>query len=387
MTLLNDLAAWLTAPATESADMADLFLGFANRLAARGLPVWRMSMAIELLHPEDSGPFFIWLEGSLQQVDTGRKDDLVTKGYLNSPVQTVNETGQPFRRRIGSEPEGMPLVEELRQAGATDYYMLPLPFLDKTRTAAISYATRAAGGFDDATLRDMDVAARLLSPFVEREVLRRIAVDLLTAYVGRIAGERVFEGQIERGDVQTVAAAIWVCDLRDFTRMTDALPLQDTIDLLNGWFESTGGAVEAAGGEILKFMGDGLLAVFPIADNAATTCDAAYDAALQAAAALDALNAERRKVGGEALRFGLALHRGVVAFGNIGTRRRLDFTAIGPAVNHASRLEELTKQVGRPILASAAFAETTTRPLVGLGGHTLRGAAWPVDVFALPCVP
>lgn len=365
------------------ADLPGLFADFCAVLVRGGLPVWRASLSLETLHPEQSGASLTWMEGALEQRERARAGVLTHPSYLNSPMRVVDETNRPFRRRlVGAHPD-MPLLEELQGQGGTDYYIFPLPFLDTTRTAAMSFATRAAGGFAEDDIAWLTRAGRLLSPYAERTVLRRISVDLLAAYLGPAAGERVYHGQVERGEVRTIAAAVWFCDLRDFTRISERLPRRDVIDVLNRWFDAMGGAVEACGGEILKFMGDGLLAVFPIDGDARAVCDRALEAALRAEANMQALNAELRAAGGEALGFGLALHLGEIEFGNIGTRQRLDFTAIGPTVNHASRLQELTKSVGHPIVASSAFAAAAGRRLRPLGSHLLRGVDGAVEIHAL----
>jgi adenylate cyclase len=217
---------------------------------------------------------------------------------------------------------------------------------------------------------------------MERRVLRRIAVDLLDVYVGRNAGERVFEGRIERGHAETIRAAIGFCDLRGFTALSESEPREVVIEALNAWFDCVAAAVDPRGGEILKFLGDGMLVIFALGEDEAGACDRALDAALEAVAAVGALNEARAAQGLWPLAFGSALHVGEVAYGNVGSRTRLDFTVIGPAVNHASRLQDLTKQLDRPILLSGDFAARTRRPLAPLGEHRLRGMAAPVPVYA-----
>jgi adenylate cyclase len=373
------LVDWLAERAVAPGGLPAFFAELCERLAAAGVPVWRATLGLERLHPEESGSTVIWRDGSLTREVRPRAGILTSDAYLRSPTRVVDETGRPFRRRLAAEGDlGMPLLEELRAEGATDYVMLPLAFVDTTRTAVVSFATKAPGGFADAAVAALDLAARLASPYFERAVLRKIAVDLLAAYLGPAAGRRVFDGHVERGDVETVTAAVWFCDLRGFTALSERLPRREVIALLNRFFDATGGAVEDHGGEILKFMGDGLLAVFPVEGDAGVTCARALDAAAAAGRAVEALAAE----GGPALRFGLALHLGEVEFGNVGTRHRLDFTVIGPAVNHASRLEALTKDLGEPVLASAAFARAAARPMRRLGSFALRGVQGEVEVFA-----
>jgi adenylate cyclase len=226
------------------------------------------------------------------------------------------------------------------------------------------------------------MAARIWSSIAERWVLRHIALDLLAHYLGRAPAERVYAGQIERGDVTRIEAAILICDLRGFTSMTDRAQHGEIVTLLNRWFEVVGAAIGEHRGDILKFMGDGLLTVFPLEESRAATCDRALDAALAALAGTETLNGNLAREERVPLAFGIGLHWGEVEFGNIGTRDRLDFTVIGPAVNLASRLQELTKIVGTPILASADFAAATNRTLHGLGGRRVRGLGGGVEVFA-----
>jgi adenylate cyclase len=201
--------------------------------------------------------------------------------------------------------------------------------------------------------------------------------------LGRGPAERVYAGQIERGDVTRIEAAILICDLRNFTAMTDNAQHGEIVTLLNRWFEAIGTAIGAHRGDILKFMGDGLLAVFPLEESRNATGDRALDAALAALAGTDALNQALAQEGRPSLAFGIGLHWGELEFGNIGTRDRLDFTVIGPAVNLASRLQDLTKIVGTPILASADFAAATNRTLHGLGGRRVRGLSGGIEVFSV----
>jgi adenylate cyclase len=380
-TLLAELAAWLVEATETKLSPPERFDGYCRRLRA-ALPLSRISLILETLHPEDSGIRATWQEGALDRQEMPRAGIATSSAYLNSPVYIVDETNQPFRWRAGEPTQGMELLDELATEGTTDYLILPLPFQDTTRTAAMSFATRVPGGFDDAAVAMLRQAAALYSPSAERAMLRRIAVDLLAAYLGGDAGRQVYEGRIDRGDVETLTAAILFADLRGFTAMSERLPRGLVIDLLNRWFEVLGDAIDAQGGEILKFMGDGLLAVFRVGGDARETCGRALDAALAAHDGTARLTAELAAEGRDPIACGLALHLGEVAFGNIGTRQRLDFTVIGPAVNHASRLQGLTKELGEPVLASAAFAVASGRELRPLGSHGLRGVAEPVEVFA-----
>ena len=395
--ILGRLAAWLARCAlgetgTDAAgrslnnigalDFPELFAGFCSRVDASVAPLWRSSLGLEVLNPELSGSQLIWLEGSLNRTEIGRAGMSGREDYLKSPIYVVDTTNKPYRWHAADPIPDMEVIARLAGQGMTDYFVMPLPFQDASRTSTLSFATRAPGGFSDLDLERLAMAARLWTPYAERWVLRHIALDLLAHYLGRAPAERVYAGQIERGDVSTIEAAILICDLRGFTAMTDRSERGAIVALLNRWFEHIGAAIQGQRGDILKFMGDGLLAVFPVEGDRAATCDRALDAALDALARTEALNAELAAEATAPLRFGIGLHWGEVEFGNIGTRDRLDFTVIGPAVNLASRLQDLTKAVASPVLASAEFAAASSRDLRHLETRQLRGLAAEIAVYA-----
>lgn len=382
---LPELSTWLVEEIEAKRPIPELFESFCALLTHRGLPVWRASLGLEALHPEESGSLVVWRDGVLDRKPSiARAGVLTNPSYLNSPTYLVDQSEKPFRWRVPAASGALPLIDELAAEGMTDYVMLPLPTLDSTRSAVASFATRVPGGFDEAALAELSAASRLITPLAERMILRQIADNLLQAYLGKGSGYRVYRGQIERGDVETITAAILISDLRGFTALSESLPRRQVVALLNRWFDVIGAAIEAQDGEILKFLGDGLLAVFPVGAGAAPNivCDRALQAALDAASGCERLNAELAGEGRPPLRFGLALHLGEVEFGNVGTRQRLDFTVIGPAVNHASRIEGATKTLGEPLVASAAFAAATRLPMKALGMLGLRGIEEPVALFA-----
>jgi adenylate cyclase len=379
-----DLQTWLIAQITAKPSLDVLFDGFCKKLVHQGLPIWRANIGLETLHPEDIGFSLLWVDGALRDrgFSRSRPGILTSSDYLNSPAKYVDDTNQPFRWRLGEDARGMEIIADLKAEGATEYTMLPLIFQDTYRSASISFATKAPGGFADAGFAALQFATTLISPLCERIALRRVALDALTVYLGATAAQRAYSGQIERGDVRTIRAAILIADLRGFTLLSDRLARRDMVELLDRWFGVMGAAIEAEGGDILKFMGDGLLAVFPIEDDPADSCARALAAAKRTIAGTAALNEELAAEGKTALRFGLALHAGDVEFGNIGATRRIDFTVIGPAVNHASRLQDLTKVLQTPLVVSDVFVDTLGRRLRSLGSHVLRGVREPVEVFA-----
>lgn len=360
----------------------DLFAGYCTRLAEWICPLWRCTLGLEVLNPELSGSQLIWRDGALTRTEIDRAGVMSRSDYLKSPIYVVDTTNRPFRWR---KPEALPdmeIIQRFQEFGLTDYFAMPLPFQDATRTCVMTFASTGDGGFSALDLERLQMAARIWSSVAERWLLRHIALDLLAHYLGRVPSERVYAGQIERGDVTRIEAAILICDLRGFATMTDRAQPGEIVTLLNRWFEVIGAAIGTHRGDILKFMGDGLLAVFPLDGSRSETCNRALDAALAALAGTEALNGQLAQEGRAPLAFGIGLHWGEVEFGNIGTRDRLDFTVIGPAVNLASRLQDLTKIVGTPILASADFAAATNRTLHGLGGRRVRGLSGGIEVFA-----
>jgi adenylate cyclase len=384
MQALDGLGRWLADRAPHH-ELGELFSGFCRDIVGRGLPIWRASLSLEVLHPELGGWLHVWTDEALTIRESARAGIAQSPAYLNSPVKIVDETDATFRRRLDAPCPDMPLLEELRLLGATDYVIFPLPFLDRTRTAAMAFATQQENGFEPKELDALEMAARLFSPYAERHVLRRIAIDLLDTYVGPRTGSRIIEGRVERGEVEQIEAAIWFTDLRGFTSFSEEAAITEVVSTLNAWFEAMGVVIEEHGGEILKFIGDAVLAIFPSAEQGReAACRQALAAAEEFCHRTDAINVERATQGHAPLAFGFALHFGEVAYGNVGAPRRLDFTVIGPAVNRASRLQELAKQLDRRLVLSRAFARALDQPLVDLGCHELRDVPQPQQVFTLP---
>jgi adenylate cyclase len=300
----------------------------------------------------------------------------------------VYGTGLALRRRLAAAdcPADFAILDEFRAEGITDYLVSPLRFTNGEIHVA-TWSTRRPGGFTDAQLAGIEKIVPPLARLTEIYVLRRTASNLLDAYVGHQAGERILAGQIRRGDSEAIRAAIWLSDMRGFTALSDALPPAGLIALLNRYFDCQVPAITGHGGEILKFIGDGLLAIFPVGGEpgaAPAACAAALAAAREARSRIAAMDGLTVPEDGERPRFGLALHLGEVLFGNIGGGNRLDFTCIGPAVNLAARIEELTAATGCAILASGEFAGHCAEPLARLGTFRLRGFAAQQAVFGLP---
>jgi adenylate cyclase len=250
--------------------------------------------------------------------------------------------------------------------------------------------TNAPEGFSDAEIASVGAVMPILAMIVDSHEWHRLAKSLLEIYLGEDAGRQVLGGSVRRGQATTIAAAIWFCDLRDFTAISNQLPRDEVIALLNDYFDAMARPVHAHGGEILKFIGDAMLAIFPMQDDLDRDrkCQIALRAAYEAFDALEALNEIRASAGRPPLRVGIGLHAGSVSYGNIGAvignSARLDFTAIGPAVNLASRIEGLCKGLNRPLLASKAFASPCGSMMVPLGKFDLAGFPEPQEIYGLP---
>jgi adenylate cyclase len=384
MTDVRGVVDWLVDGARNARAPQDVLAEMCERLTACGLPLWRVNVFVRTLHPELMGRRLRWEPGKPVDISETPVEVLSSEMFLTSPVLVISKTGRSLRRRLLAPdcPFDFPVLGELKAQGATDYLIVPLPFIGG-ETHAISLTTRSPAGFSEAEIAALEAVAVPLARVAEIWALRRVAANLLDTYVGRQAGARILAGQIRRGDSESISAAIWLSDLRGFTDLADRTPGPALLELLNRYFDCQVPAILAAGGEVLKYMGDGLLAIFPIARDAAAVCRAALGAARAFRAAVATLNTAASDGAATPLRFGLALHVGEVLYGNIGGGNRLDFTAIGPAVNLAARMEKLARDRNRAIVASGRFAEACPQDFVPLGELTLRGVSTPQRAFAL----
>lgn len=387
---IEDVESWLLSDALGEEDVLPFFEQFCWRLVAAGLPLDRASLHVGTLHPQLYGFGWNWnrVDGICDEVRVAEAA-LANDSYRRNPLFQVIEHGEAFRGRTGDAAQRYPLMAELARQGYVDYAAIPLRAGGAYHNAA-TVATKRADGFSDAQFRDLTRMLRLAALHVERHIALRIAGNVLDTYLGAAAGGRVLRGSIKRGAGEPIRAILWASDLRGFTDLADRLDGPDMIALLNGYFECLAGAVLAHDGEVLKFIGDGLLGVFPysaFADEraAAAAALAAAEGALQA---IDRLNADPQMfahiAGWRPLRTGIALHDGEVFFGNVGAPERLDFTVIGRAVNAASRVEALSKSLGRAILVTEPVARLLDRPLKPLGQHELRGLAAPISIYGVP---
>ncbi len=377
---------WLVNDTRDERFADNIFVGFCTRLRDRGVPIGRSILLLRTNHPEWLGARFLWRPGMVQaEMRRTEYTVLTSEQFLNSPIKAIYDGSNQVRQKLDglSDDDEYSVYEDLRQDGLTDYVVYPLLFTLGQRHV-VSFAADRPGGF---SVEDLTLIADLLpilAPLIEIRFKNRLARTFLQTYVGPHASEQILAGATRRGSGTTLGAAILICDLRGFTMISELWPRDDVIALLNAYFDAMATPIDENGGEILKFIGDGLLAVFPLSETGAV--DRAYEAVRGARANMAALNRQRATDGLEALGYGVGIHVGDVMYGNIGSKARLDFTVIGPAVNIASRLESLTKQVGRPALFSGTFAEMrgTAGGLERVGAFPLRGVGQPIEVFALP---
>ena len=356
-----------------------------GRVRAAGMPIDRVAFFFGTLHPQYFGIALFW-DGSSVRVLEGSYRLQQSDEYRRSPARRITEGERVIRRRLERPdcPMDFAVLEELRAAGLTDYVIAEVVFGNGARNS-VSLATRRPGGFTDHDIAEVE---RLLHPFamvMEIYVARTLSRTLLEVYLGRSSGARVLEGQIKRGDGEEIEAVIWFSDLRDSTPLAKSLGWERFLDLLNDYFASTAGAVLAHGGEVLRFIGDASLAVFPIAGaGARSACEQAVAAARGARERARTANERRAQAGLAPFRYGVGLHLGRVLYGNIGTPERLEFSVIGAAANEAARIEALCKTTGRDVVVSGEVAGALGGGWPSLGRYPLAGVEAPMEVFALP---
>jgi len=390
---IND---WAVEQSLKDSDMETLFLGVCDRVAAAGIPICRVNIVIRTLHPMVGAVSFRWWRGGLTEHKNYRHSSEISKEWEQSPLARLTRSGQN-ELRVSLETDNgdwkrHPLLVELRDAGITDYVGRLTLFGSEAKARErldgmlVSWATDRPGGFAKTDISALRRVQSRLAVGIKMANREETALNVVNAYLGLKAGRRVLEGQIQRGDGEILHAVIWYSDLRESTRFAEKYAGVAYLDLLNRFYECTAGAVLDHGGEVLRFIGDAVLAIFQFEgpggnERAART---ALAAAHEAVKRLGALNASRRNQGEEEVDFGIALHVGDMLFGNVGVPERIDFTVVGAAVNEAARLEGLTKTLGRRIVASHVFTRLLTLDWEPLGKTALRGVETGLRVYAPP---
>jgi adenylate cyclase len=379
---------WLLAEGRWIERLAPMFDELCWRLVGDGVPLWRATLNLETLHPQILGVMCRWWRDRGVTEEISYAHDIAdSEAYRTSPIYLVAEHGETVRRRIDptANDQEFPILAELGAMGATDYIACPLPISNRERYPS-SWATDAVGGFTDDQLARLAALMPALSTVIEAKATRRMATDLMQTYLGPHVGERVLSGQVRRGQGQRMFAVIWYSDLRQSTALADQLPDDTFFQLLNDYFDCTAGAVLEHGGEVLRFVGDAVLAVFEINEpetSIAAACNRAYQAARSALAARTELDRVRQARGEPIIEFGIGLHYGEVMYGNIGVPTRLEFSVIGSAANEVSRIEDLCKRIGQPLLVSKRFAREVEAPWISMGTYDLRGISQLAEIFAL----
>ena len=391
----NPFVEWMLTEGWSCATPLPLIEGLARRMIEAELPLSRLTITMRYLHPQVIGTTYMWKRDSDEATEFSPPHSILQSAtFLHSPFAAIMRgevAGIRRRLDIPSTPIDFPILQELKAEGITDYVAMPILFSDGSRHA-VTFSADRPGGFTTEELGQLYDMLPVLARLMEIHAARHTARTLLDTYLGRHAGERVLKGLIKRGDGETIHAVIWFSDLRGSTRLADTMPRDKFLVLLNEYFECMAGPVLDHGGTVLRYVGDAVLAIFPI-DPAAeldlTFPDAPAACAAAVAAARDAMGRvtmNNEQGAGEAyeIRFGLALHLGDVMYGNIGVPERLEFTVIGPAANETARLEDMCKTLDRPILVSASVADNLSSTMVSLGFQGFRGVREPQEIFTLP---
>lgn len=411
---VHDISDWLIDQALGTADLGMVIDGLCRRLTDLGMDLVRGHVSVRTLHPVIGAVGMTWRPDQGVEIDEFPHEAQASEGWLRSPFKAMLDAGLSELRLDAGDPAiraRFPLVAGLAAEGVSEYVALLTRFGALERFPSFetrhlddgvltSWSSGRPGGFTAADLAALRRLMPRLSVVVRVAMRYQFARNALVTYLGRHAGPAVLSGQIRRGDGRTIPAVIWYSDLRNSTPLAERYAGTAFLAVLNDYFEATAGAVLDHGGEVLRFIGDAVLAIFPYATGAAASGDsrwspladlpptpgAAGRAALAAAAAahrrLADINVARTAAGEATLTFGLGLHVGDVIYGNIGVSARLEFTVIGPAANEGARIEGVCRDLGEPVVVSEAFADLVDQPMRPLGRHRLRGVGSEQALFA-----
>ncbi|MGH7815754.1 MAG: adenylate/guanylate cyclase domain-containing protein [Candidatus Binatia bacterium] len=389
----TELASWITEAGLAGQDETATLTGFCERALALGLPLARANIVIDTLHPVYQGRAFTWKRAARETALTeyGRSAERLDR-WERSPFYHLEISGEALlKRRLTEETDKeFPILADLRADGLTEYLAIANRFaaegiIGEMDSVYSSWATDSSRGFQDTDVANLSRLVPLVALTMKSASLTRIAGTLVETYLGRDAGRKVLEGRIERGVADRIEAVLWFSDLRNYTRISDTAEPEQIIPLLNEYADAILSAIHECGGDVLKLMGDGTLAIFT-ADDRAEACHAALAAASAAHRAVAGVNQRRAGENLPTTDMYLGLHVGEVFYGNIGSKDRLDFTVVSPAVNEVSRIAGLCRSVDQPLLVSAAFASAIGEPnklLVSVGRYALRGVGRPQDLYTL----
>ncbi len=386
----NPLLNWVLQEAPAFDSSRELTAGFARQMRLANIPLWSLSVIIPILHPQVATFSQHWHSVTGKLVEREHDfESLLSPEYLNSPLVPIFEGAGGIRRRLDIEEPLLDfgILRDLHAEGATDYVAMPMHFSDG-QINAVCISSNRPGGFTTSDLGHIYEILAVLGRIYEVHALQHKAASLLDTYLGPHAGKRVLDGLIRRGDGQDIRAVIWFCDLRGSTSLAQSMSRDEFLACLNEFFDCVAGPVLDQGGQILRFIGDAALAIFPIEDGLDDTClqaacNRAIAAAHEASSRIESANTRRVKESAPTLGYGIALHVGNVTYGNIGTGNRLEFTVIGEAANLTARIESMCKLLDEPVLLSAEFSRCGPDRFVSLGQHQLKGIDKPQEIFAL----
>lgn len=397
--LLRDLADWIMQAALEDSPIDQLMSGVCVRLLAAGMPLARSHLSYRTLHPSIESVSWLWSPDQpiqlLEHMHGAGSSDI----WRRSPFFYMNQNDVPALRRRLTGPAALrdfPILDDLHDEGMTDYLALMVRFdrdpMDgdgRHNGILTSWTTKRPSGFLDTDIQALLRMKQRLGVAAKLAIKNQIATNVVSTYLGPRAGGEVLSGRIQRGDGHSIHAIVWYSDLRGSSQLADTMPAHKYIALLNGYFECAAGSVIGAGGEVLNYIGDGVLAIFPISqdDPVEEAAAAALAAAVEARRRLADVNDNLTAIGAPPLDFGVAMHVGDVVFGNIGAGARLAFTTIGAAVNEVARIEELTKTFRAPVLMSSRFKnalpEVMSQELKSFGPQDLRGIGAPIEIYGM----
>jgi adenylate cyclase len=387
--LIDRVADWLMSAALAGTGIEDIVSGFCERLAAAGAPIARIHLSISVLHPLYRATGFLWRRGEGLTAEKYRHNPGAsqTERFRRSPYfYLLDNNLDHLRRRIDGSPSEFPIIDDLKEQGMTDYLAFVHPFNSSFSQAMMgSWSTDRSGGFSEAVIAALLRIQNQLAVAVRMAVLGKLAGNMLSTYLGYDAGRRVLSGQIKRGDGETIRAALVMADMRNSSMLADRHGRQIYIDTLNQFFDAIAEPFNRNGGQILGFLGDGFLAIYPCDRHKVQSqiaCRSALAAAGVATGRMTELNRKRASQGLAEVGYGIGLHVGNVMFGNVGLADRLAFSSFGAAVNEVQRLESLTKRYPSKIVVSEDFANYCGGEWTKLGAEKLRGREQAVKVYA-----
>jgi class 3 adenylate cyclase/uncharacterized protein (DUF427 family) len=378
-----DLGSWVLTQGAKAETPEALMEGFCRALQRSGIPVARMTVIMPTLHPQIFATVLVWRDDGGVRTIYEPHDILHQPKFKDSPFKPILDGAVGVRRRLERPecPLDFPVVRDLKGEGATDYVAMPFRFSD-AQLNVMSMTSFMPGGFTTAHLGAVYEVLRALAAQFEVHAQRRTAVALLKTYLGAHTGDRVLAGQVKHGDGERIHSVVWFSDLRESTALSKSMPVDEYLRYLNRYLGCVASAILENGGEVLRFIGDAALAIFPIAGTGEVkACRQAIAAAQLAGERIAAVNREHPQT---PIRYGIGLHLGDVTYGNIGVPERLEFTVIGAAANEAARVESMCKTLGRPLVISAAFADAYPGKLASLGKHALKDVQGEQELFTLP---